>query len=268
VGPRQFRSAAGLCAGACRLYRGSRHWPVGTRRNRAGRRLVPACTRRGVLAELYPRPDLYPQREHRQCQRYQYHRNKDNRGGAANGRPATTGGEPAIRQSRRGNRSARTGICRFRQSGTCSACGSPASAATRAGQPPPAAVDPDQRKTGLSSAWRIRAGGAARTWTFCANGAAGPRTSSEPTEFPRSGSLPEGASRRPPIGPTTAASRAGSCARAGSPPGPTEFLAPLSCSRRSRAACCGTAVATASVHARSSSGLAEFLAPRSRGRCS
>jgi hypothetical protein len=160
------------------------------------------------------------------------------------------------------------GICRFRQSGTCSACGSPASAATRAGQPPPAAVDPDQRKTGLSSAWRIRAGGAARTWTFCANGAAGPRTSSEPTEFPRSGSLPEGASRRPPIGPTTTASRAGSCARAGCPPGPTEFFAPRSCSRRSRAACCGTAVATASVHARSSSGLAEFFAPRSRGRCS
>jgi len=266
VGSGQFRSAASLCAGARRLYRGRRHWTVDTRRNRPGSRLVPACTGRGVLAQLHPRPGLYPQCQHRQCQRDQYHRNKDDRSGAANGRPAATGGEPAIRQPRRGNRRARTGICRFRQSGTCNGCGFAAGIATRADQPPPAAVDPGHCKTGLFSIHRVRTGDAAVGWTFCASRAAGARASSGPTEFPRSGSRPERASRTPPIGPTTAASRARS-ARAESGSGPAELLTPRSRDGRSWAAYGDTAAGpggTGSARARSSSGPAELLTPRSR----
>jgi hypothetical protein len=272
VGPGQFRSAARLCAGARRLYRGCRDRPVGTGRNRAGGWLVPAGTGRGVLAELYPRPDLYPQCQHRQCQRDQYHRNKNDRDGAANGRSAATGGEPAIRQPRRGNRRARTGICRFRQSGTCSACGSPAGITESAGQPRPAAVDADHCKTGLSSAHRVHTGGTVGAWTCCASYAAGARASTResagPTEFQRSGSRPERPSRAPPTSPTTAASNAG-YTRAGSPSRPTEFPESRSRGRRSRAACGDTAAGTdgiGSPRARSFSGPAEFLETRSHGR--
>ena len=127
LGARRVRPRAGLCARAGRLHSaagdsGARADPG---RCRTTCRLVSAGAGRGVLARLYPQPDLYTQRQYHQRQHHQDQH--DYCGTARRCRPAAAGRQPAIRKPSRGNRGAGAGSRRVQPGGTCSGRGSTAS---------------------------------------------------------------------------------------------------------------------------------------------
>jgi len=127
LGARGDCPRAGLCACTRRLHPatgdcGARTSPG---RCRTARRLVSASAGRGLLARLYPQPDLYTQRQYHQRQHHQDQH--DYCGAARHLRPAATDRQPAIRKPSRGNCGARAGSRRVRPGGTGSGCGSAAS---------------------------------------------------------------------------------------------------------------------------------------------
>jgi len=127
LGARGDCPRAGICACTRRLHpatgdSGARTSPG---RCRTARRLVSAGAGRGLLARLYPQPDLYTQRQYHQRQHHQDQH--DYCGAARHLRPAATDRQPAIRKPSRGNCGAGAGSRRVRPGGTGSGCGSAAS---------------------------------------------------------------------------------------------------------------------------------------------
>ncbi len=127
LGARGVRPRAGLCACTRRLHPDTSHSGARTDpgRCRTARRLVSAGAGRGLLARLYPQPDLYTQRQYHQRQHHQDQH--DYCGAARHRRPAAADRQPAIRKPSRGNCGAGAGSRRVRPGGTGSGCSAAAS---------------------------------------------------------------------------------------------------------------------------------------------